>query len=521
MENIGGNMLSIFRLIHAGFVLTRCGITSKILESAPEAPQSLSFFARLIATKKAYKDQNIVEVIDKLGPSYIKLAQFLATRPDIVGVELSDQLSKLQDRIPPFSRDIAIQQIAKSLGFEVEQVNKQFPYISEPIAAASIAQVHQALWHSENDVTHKIAIKIIRPDIKRRFTKDVKSFYKFAKLVERFSEQARRLRVYEVIKELDITTRKEMDMRLEAAAISEMADNTQKDKGFRVPKIYWPITGKDILSMEWIDGIKLTDKEALLAEHLDLKLLADNLMKAFLRHALRDGFFHADMHPGNLFVEKTGDIVAIDFGITGRINEKERYFLAKILYGFINRDYMLVAQAHFDAGYVPKYNKVADFAQANRAIGEPIHGQDAKNISMASLLALLFEITEIFNMQTRPELLLLQKTMVIVEGLCRDLNPDFNMWKVAQPIVEEWMIENMGPKNIANHIKKTSKNFANMMQEAPVLFEQWVDRTNSLIHHNKLIMLLLGEQTRKKHRWQWGFIFCISAIILYLHYHNL
>jgi ubiquinone biosynthesis protein len=263
-----------------------------------------------------------------------------------------------------------------------------------------------------------------------------------------------------------------MDLRLEAAALSEMAELTAGDDGFRVPKVEWPLTARDVLTMEWIDGIKLSDTAALVAAGHDLKTLARRLMQAFLRQALRDGFFHADMHQGNFFVDAAGNIVAVDFGIMGRLGPKERRFLAEILYGFITRDYRRVAEVHFEAGYVPRTHAVDDFAQAIRAIGEPIHGQSARDISMARLLTLLFEITEIFDMQTRSELLLLQKTMVVVEGVARSLDPDFDMWAVSEPVIRDWMERHLGPVGKLEQVAGGLQSLGRLAGELPALAER-------------------------------------------------
>ena len=255
-------------------------------------------------------------------------------------------------------------------------------------------------------------------------------------------------------KTLEQTTKVEMDLRLEAAALSELGENAADDPGFRVPKVDWERTGRDVVTMEWIDGTKMSDVEGLRRAGHDLDALADTLIQSFLRHTLRDGFFHADMHQGNLFVDPKGMIVAVDFGIVGRLGKKERRFLAEILYGFITRDYRRVADVHFEAGYVPGHHNVASFAQAIRAIGEPIHGQPAETISMAKLLTLLFEVTELFDMETRPELVMLQKTMVVVEGVARTLNPRFNMWKASEPVVGAWIRDNLGPKRIVSDVRE-------------------------------------------------------------------
>jgi len=296
-----------------------------------------------------------------------------------------------------------------------------------------------------------------------------RSYFLAARIQERFIASSRRLRPVEVAETLAQTTRMEMDLRLEAAALSELAENTKDDPGFRVPAVDWERTGRDVLTLEWIDGVKMSDIGGLAAAGHDLKALAATLIQSFLRHTLRDGFFHADMHPGNLFVEANGTIAAVDLGITGRLGKKERRYLAEILYGFIVRDYRRVAEVHFEAGYVPARHDVASFAQAIRAIGEPIHGQSAETISMARLLTLLFEVTELFDMQTRPELLLLQKTMVVVEGVARTLDPAFNMWKASEPVVGGWIRDNLGPKALLVDARDGANALLSLARQAPDL----------------------------------------------------
>jgi ubiquinone biosynthesis protein len=264
----------------------------------------------------------------------------------------------------------------------------------------------------------------------------------------------------------------EMDLRLEAAALSELAENTANDPGFRVPAVDWERTGRDVLTIEWVDGVKMNQVGALRSAGFDLEMIARNLVQSFLRHTLRDGFFHADMHPGNLFVEANGTIVAVDLGITGRLRKKERRFLAEILYGFITRDYRRVAEVHFEAGYVPRTHSVSSFAQAIRAIGEPIHGQPAETISMAKLLTLLFEVTELFDMETRPELIMLQKTMVVVEGVARTLDPAFNMWKTAEPVVGSWIADNLGPRGMMEDARVGVSALAALARQAPDLAQR-------------------------------------------------
>lgn len=457
------------RLMRAGFILVREGVVSSLpAEDLPGPARFAHGVAGLLAKRRAKsveRSDRLARAVERLGPSWVKLGQFLATRPDVVGAEIADDLAGLQDRMATFPEALARAEIEASLGRPIAELYSRF---DPPIAAASIAQVHPAEVSDENG-SRQVAVKVVRPGVRQRFKRDLEAFYLVSELQERFIPASRRLRPVEITKTLEQTTRIEMDLRLEAAALSEMADNTRDDPGFRVPSVDWERTGRDCVTMEWIDGIKMSDVAGLKAAGHDLDALADTLIQSFLRHTLRDGFFHADMHQGNLFVDPAGMIVAVDMGIVSRLGKKERRFLAEILYGFITRDYRRVADVHFEAGYVPSRHDPASFAQAIRAIGEPIHGQPAETISMARLLTLLFEVTELFDMETRPELVMLQKTMVVVEGVSRTLNPKFNMWKAAEPVVGDWIRDNLGPKRIAVDIKEGAIAALKLAEQLPDL----------------------------------------------------
>jgi ubiquinone biosynthesis protein len=433
---------NISHLARVGYVLAREGVFARIDPKAapPEAALPLAI-ARLLARKDNGDDRTrLSRAIGRLGPSYVKLGQFLATRPDVVGTALANDLTALQDRMPAFPREQAI----ASMDAALDQPSAVlFAEIGEPVAAASIAQVHKGRL-PESAGGHAVAIKVLRPGVARRFKRDLDAFYFGARLAAGLPGMER-LKPVAVVDVLARSVAMEMDLRLEAAALSEMRENTADDVGFRVPAPDWTRTGREVLTMEWIDGIRLSDREALVAAGHDLKALGRTVIQSFLRHAIRDGFFHADMHQGNLFVDPAGNLVAVDFGIMGRIGPNERRFLAEILYGFIRRDYQRVAEVHFEAGYVPPVHAVEDFAQAIRAVGEPIHQRRADEISMAKLLTLLFEVTDLFDMQTRTELVMLQKTMVVVEGVARSLDPRLDMWTTAEPVVREWIERNLGP----------------------------------------------------------------------------
>ncbi len=437
------NLAQLGRVVRTGYVFAREGVFGAVdLDAFPAPVRGTLRALRLIERRGPSRNTApLSAALARLGPSYVKLGQFLATRPDVVGTKIAADLENLQDRVPPFPQADAEEMVAAALG---KPVAESFVEFGPAVAAASIAQVHKAKV-AAGPAARDAAVKVLRPGVIRKFRRDLANFYSIARLIERFNPPARRLRPVAVVDTLARSVALEMDLRLEAAALSEMGENTKDDPGFRVPSVDWARTAKDVLTLEWVEGVKLSDHAALRAAGHDLPALGRLLIQSFLRHAMRDGFFHADMHPGNLFVDAAGNIVAVDLGITGRLGPKERRFLAEMLYGFIERDYLRVAQVHFDAGYVPPDQSVAEFARALRSVGEPTHGRLAQDVSMARLLTQLFEITEIFHMETRPELIMLQKTMVVVEGVARSLDPRLDMWTAAEPVVREWITRYLGP----------------------------------------------------------------------------
>jgi ubiquinone biosynthesis protein len=400
-----------------------------------------------------------------LGPAYIKFGQILSTRPDVVGDELAEQLKYLQDKLPPFPNAIAKRMIEAELGVAVDQAFSEF---SEPVAAASIAQVHRAKLA---DTGEDVAVKVLRPNIERAFRTDIDAFYLAARMIELLSPASRRLRPMDVIAHFEGVVLGELDLRLESAAASEFAANTAGDEGFQVPKPVWYLSGRTVMTLGWAEGVSMADNAAIDAAGHDRRVLGDRVLHLFLNHALRDGYFHADMHQGNLKVAANGDIIAYDFGIMGRIDEYTRSVYAEILFGFIRKDYRRVAEVHFEAGYVPSDRDIDEFARALRAVGEPIFGMDASRISMARLLAYLFEVTERFGMETRTELILLQRTMVVVEGVARSLDPHINIWQVAKPVVEGYIASNVGPKAIVRDLGRTLRVLSRFGPKLPRLVE--------------------------------------------------
>ena len=462
---------NLWRLIRTGATFERTGAIRVILEGFG-APLSVRILARTLAWPFTWLGLRgdpalppVTRALTALGPSYIKFGQILSTRPDIVGEKMALQLKYLQDQLPPFSTDLAKAMVEAEMGQSIEAIFAEF---SEPVAAASIAQVHKArLVHDDRAV----AVKVLRPGIERAFRKDIDAFYLAASTLERLLPSTRRLRPLEVIRHFEGVVMGELDLRLESASASEFLANTAKDAGFQVPQPVWRLSGRSVMTMDWAEGINLSDNAALDAAGHDRVKLGNRVLQLFLSHALRDGFFHGDMHQGNLKVAANGDIIAYDFGIMGRIDAYTRKVYAEILMGFIQRNYRRVAEVHFEAGYVPADRDVEAFASALRAVGEPIFGMEANRISMAKLLAYLFEVTERFGMQTRTELILLQRTMVVVEGVARSLDDNINIWEVARPVVESYIRSHVGPVALIRDLVSTVEVLARFGPRLPRLVE--------------------------------------------------
>jgi ubiquinone biosynthesis protein len=375
-----------------------------------------------------------------IGPAAVKLGQALSTRPDLVGAKAAANLSLLQDDLPPAPFAKIKETIEASFGAPLESLFSEFDEV--PVGAASIAQVHRAVTTEGRDV----AVKVLRPGIEEEFAKALETYEWAAAHVERYGGEAERLRPRLVVAHFRQWTARELDLQREAASASELRENMVAEPGYYVPEIDWRRTARRVLTLEWIDGIKLNDREALIEAGHDCNALAAILVRAFLRQAVIDGFFHADLHHGNLFALKDGRIAAIDFGIMGRIDRRARIWLAEILYGLITGNYRRVAEIHFEAQYVPAHHNVQEFATALRAAGEPIRGLPVKQISVGRMLESLFSITRDFDMPTQPHLLLLQKTMVMNEGVATALDPDINMWETAEPFLKDWMRSELGPE---------------------------------------------------------------------------
>ena len=472
----------VARLIGIGLILARY---DALFLFEPIGPSPLLRGARLLRRRGtgARRGQRLAAAFQAIGPAFIKLGQMLATRADLLGDEIAADLAMLQDHLPPFPASEARASIEAEFGAPVASLFQSFDDV--PVAAASIAQVHFAVTSEGGEV----AVKVLRPGIARAFARDLDLLRWLARMIERTRPALRRLKPVEIVRILEQSVEIEMDLRFEAAAASELAENFAGDQGFHVPKVDWRRTARSVLTTDRVAGIRVDDPAALVAAGHDIDALLRKAAEAFFIQVFRDGFFHADLHPGNMFVEAGGAIAVVDFGIMGRLDRDTRFFLADMLVGFLSGDYRRVAEVHFAAGYVPRDRSIDAFAQACRSIGEPILGRPLADISIARLLAQLFRVTEQFEMETQPQLLLLQKTMVLIEGVGRQLDPEVNIWALARPLIEEWMAENRGPeaqlRQRLESLVEILDGIPDLMRNLGKLVEDW-SREGVVLHAETL-----------------------------------
>ena len=515
----------LFMLFKIGRKLSTSGAISSIYKiyEPPISVKILFFiFGFNFGTKEKKSNlsagESLCTALQGMGTTFIKLGQFLATRPDIIGEKISLELEKLQDKLPAFQLHSVNDILKKELG---DESFSKISNLSQPIAAASIAQVHFADIEDENS-KRKVAIKILRPNIEKVFNEELDALMLLAYIIQSIVKKTKRLKLIEIVQLLREITNVEMDLRFEAAAANEFSENTKNDMNFNVPKVYWNFTSKKILCLDRVDGVSIREIDKLKSLNVNLKKLAKDTIQSFLRHAIRDGFFHADMHQGNLFVDKNGNIIPVDFGIMGRLDNDNKRYLAEILYGFIKRDYKRVAEIHFIAGLVPNNVSKDDFAQALRSIGEPIFGQSVQNISGSKLLSQLFEVTEKFNMQTQIQLLLLQKTMVVVEGVARKIDPDANIWDVSKPILENWLKDLKNPINQAGEAINKANEVLKKLPDLPIIMDKANDVmtliTEGKFNPNSLSYKSLKEEELKlelmRNKVVGGFLVLVIFVLL-------
>jgi ubiquinone biosynthesis protein len=462
----------VFRLIHISWVLVLHGLDEIVLKTHLFRPiRYLVIFSPYYWLKKESDPRGvrIRRALEDLGPIYVKFGQALSTRKDLLPDDIADELVKLQDRVPPFSNDIARSIIEEELGMSIAEAFAEFD--PTPLASASVAQVHTAVLHTGEQVV----VKVLRPDIEQRILSDMGLLYELARIAERFWSDAKRLRALEVVAEFEKTTLDELDLVREAANAAKLRRNFEDSNIIYIPEIHWPLTRKKVMVMERIHGIPVGDIDALKAGGADFKMLAERGVEIFFTQVFRDNFFHADMHPGNIFVDLPDKYIAVDFGIVGTLSLSDQRYLAENFLAFFNRDYRKVAEMHVESGWVPSSTRIEEFESAIRSVCEPIFEKPLKDISFGQLLLRLFQTARRFDMHVQPQLVLLQKTLLNIEGLGRELYPDLDLWQTAKPFLESWFHDRIGPKAKITRIIKQFPEFAEQFPEIPSLLYKALD----------------------------------------------
>ncbi len=506
--------------MHINFVLARNGLDDLVFRTHLFRP--VSFVRYLLPWHWFRRDtrsrgERIRCTLEELGPIFVKFGQILSTRRDLLPDDIADELAQLQDNVPPFPDSEARAIIEKSLGKPVGELFARFD--QSPLASASIAQVHTAQLHDGREVI----VKVVRPNIKSTIRRDLALLYTLAGLAERYWTDGRRLHPREVVAEYDKTIMDELDLMREAASASQLRRNFSGSEQLYVPEVHWPLTRRDVMVMERISGTPVGDIDALRAQGIDFERLAKNGVEIFFTQVFRDNFFHADMHPGNIFVEPSGRYIAVDFGIMGTLSEEDQRYLAGNFLAFFQRDYRRVAELHVESGWVPEDTRVEEFEAAIRTVCEPIFERPLKDISFGHVLLRLFQVARRFNMEVQPQLVLLQKTLLNIEGLGRQLYPDLDLWETAKPFLERWMSEQVGFRSFGRAVKKNAPEWAEKLPELPGLLHAFLSQATEAERHAKHN----GNETLEKIRWEIrraqrrnfraivGSGFVISASIIY------
>ena len=503
----------LLRLIHISWVLVLHGLDEIVLNTHLFRPvRFLAFFSPYywLARKSDSRGVRIRQALEDLGPIYVKFGQALSTRKDLLPDDIADELVKLQDRVPPFANETARSIIEKELGMTISEAFAEFS--PDPMASASVAQVHAAVLHSGEQVV----VKVLRPGIEERINSDIGLIYELARFSERFWADAKRLRPMEVVAEFERTTLDELDLVREAANAAKIRRNFENSELIYIPEIHWPLTRQKVMVMERIYGIPVGEIEQLRDGGADFKLLAERGVEIFFTQVFRDNFFHADMHPGNIFVDLPAKYIAIDFGIVGTLSLSDQHYLAENFLAFFNRDYRKVAEMHVKSGWVPGSTRIEEFESAIRSVCEPIFEKPLRDISFGQLLLRLFQTARRFDMHVQPQLVLLQKTLLNIEGLGRQLYPDLDLWQTAKPFLEEWFRERLGPKAKINKLIKQFPEFAEQFPEIPSLIYKALDhaaqaKQNSEIQNRELALLRLQMENNHR-RTVWAML--ISALII-------
>ncbi len=452
-----------FRLVYISWILVRHGLDDLLLSSPLFQPLR---FLRIFTPwnwmqRRGSRGVRIRQALEDLGPIFIKFGQILSTRRDLLPDDIADELARLQDQVPPFPDAEALKIIETSLGQDIRQIFAGFE--PTPFASASIAQVHGATLHDGRDVV----VKVLRPGILPVIQRDIQLLYLLASNIERYWRIARNLRPVEVVREFEKTMLDELDLMREGANATQLRRNFLNSDLLYVPEVYWDYTRRDVMVMERIHGTPISQIDKIRAAGIDLKVLAEQGVEIFFTQVFRDSFFHADMHPGNIFVSETGQYIAVDFGIMGSLSPSDQRYLAENFLAFFNRDYQRVAQLHIESGWVDKTTRIDEFESAIRTVCEPIFDKPLSEISFGQVLLRLFQTARRFNMEVQPQLVLLQKTLLNIEGLGRQLYPQLDLWDTAKPFLERWMRDQLGPKMFVKHMKENVPLWAERLPRIP------------------------------------------------------
>jgi len=503
----------LFRLIHINWVLVFHGLDEIVLKTHLFRPvRFLAVFSPYYWLRRESEPRavRIRRTLEDLGPIYVKFGQALSTRKDLLPDDIADELVKLQDRVPPFANELAGKIIEEELGMSLAEAFAEFD--AEPLASASVAQVHTAVLHSGE----KVVVKVLRPDIEERIHSDIGLLYELARFAEKFWSEARRLRPMEVVAEFERTTLDELDLFREAANAAKLRRNFDKSEIIYIPEIHWPLTRRKVMVMERIQGIPVGEIEQLKSGGADFKLLAERGVEIFFTQVFRDNFFHADMHPGNIFVDLPAKYIAVDFGIVGSLSLSDQHYLAENFLAFFNRDYRKVAEMHVESGWVPGSTRIEEFESAIRSVCEPIFEKPLKDISFGQLLLRLFQTARRFDMHVQPQLVLLQKTLLNIEGLGRQLYPELDLWQTAKPFLEQWFRDRMGPKAKINKLIQQFPEFAEHFPEIPGLIYKALDNAAYARQHaelqNRELALMRAQMENNHRKTIWAML--ISAALI-------
>ena len=486
--------MRLLRLLKILLVAFRFGLDEFLL--GHERVRALRVLVRRLSFWRRLDQPRAVRLrlaLENLGPIFVKFGQLLSTRRDLMPADIADELAKLQDRVPPFDSERVIATLERVYGKPLSQVFASFD--DKCVASASVAQVHLARLPDGTEA----AVKILRPGIGPVISNDVALMYSAASLIELLWKEGKRLKPREVVAEFERHLHEELDLMLEAANASQLRRNFAGSPMLRVPEVYWDWCASEVMVMERMIGTPVSQADALRAQGIDIPQLARNGVEIFFMQVFRDGFFHADMHPGNILVDSEGRYIALDFGIMGTLTDGDKSYLAQNFLAFFRRDYRRVAQAHLEAGWVPKDTRMEDFENAIRAVCEPIFDKPLKEISFGRALLRLFQTSRRFNVEIQPQLVLLQKTLLNIEGLGRDLDPDLDLWKTAKPYLERWMSEQIGWRALARHVRDEAPNWGVMLPQLPRLLYRSLARDDSDAMQKQLAVL--ARQLQRQTRW--------------------